>query len=369
MILHLFDDEKVVNRAIESFEKALPDRNIYICFANDSIKFVQMRPNLHFVKDNDVCDEVDYTKVSAIIIHLLTYKKVLFINKYINRKIPIYWIMWGADYYNELLHSHGLDIYYEPHYLGYKFYIKKLLSKLGYRTKSLRIIETFIKERITHCLSSNFEFDICLKYCYSLFCDKNNVSMFFYYPISLVLNPNLLNNFVDGHKILLGNSASFTNNHNYAFKYLKDIDLRDKTIVTPLSYGGNKKYINHVISQGRRLFPEHYEPLLKFLPLDEYNRLMLEAEVCIFSSWRQEANGNVVIALYLGAKVFMSNRSPLYKRYKDMGIVLFELESITEEQLNTPLSIEDRQNNRTILLNRFSAERQIEVIKNIWGDF
>lgn len=369
MILHLFDDEKVVNRAIESFEKALPGRNVYLCFANDSIKFVQVRPNLYFVKDNDVCDEVDYTKVSAIIIHLLTPRKILFVKKYINKKIPVYWIMWGADYYNELLAGNGLNIYYEPYFLGYKFYVKKLIFKIGCKTNSLRKFEIFIANYITHCLTNKYDFEVCLKYCTSLFQNKININDFFYYPIDHILNSNLLNSFVKGNRILLGNSASFTNNHNYAFKYLKDIDLHDKTIVTPLSYGGNRKYINHVISQGRRLFPERYEPLLKFLPLDEYNRLMLEAEVCIFSSWRQEANGNVVIALYLGAKVFMSNRSPLYKRYKDMGIVLFELESITEEQLNTPLSIEDRQNNRTILLNRFSAERQIEVIKNIWGDF
>ena len=32
MILHLIDDEKVVNRVVESFNEALPTQNKYICF-------------------------------------------------------------------------------------------------------------------------------------------------------------------------------------------------------------------------------------------------------------------------------------------------------------------------------------------------
>lgn len=227
----------------------------------------------------------------------------------------------------------------------------------------------FIKERITHCVTTSQEFTLCLKYCNTLFKNKEYFDDFFYYPIDGVLGDTLRGSSVKGNVVIVGNSASLTNNHCYAFKYLKKVKIGDRTIVTPLSYGGNAAYRDYVLKKGKMIFANHYKPLMDFLPLDEYNKLMVTAEICVFSSWRQEANGNVIIALYLGAKVFMSNRSPLYAYYKDMGLHLYELEKMTAESFNISLTGAEKEHNRNILLDNFSADKMYQGIKLIFGKY
>lgn len=369
MILHLFNDEKVVNRTIESFEIALPKHNYYLCFVEeDSPQKVIPNTDVYFVKKDGIIPiDISSINITTVIVHFLNYRKILFIEKYVRKDVPIYWIMWGGDFYNRILSSHGYPIYYRTQYLGIRYFVKRILNACGYQTKIDRQTLNFIRNRVKYCLTSKPEFFLCLKYCNYVFNNKVLINDFFYYPIDKILGEHLLDSSVKGNIILLGNAASFTNNHDYAYKYLKHVNLNGKTIVAPLSYGGDKSYINHVVEQGKRLFGDNFKGLLKFLPLDEYNRLMLNAEICVFSSWRQEANGNVIIALYLGSKVFMSHRSPLYTYYKNMGIKLFELESVTNEEIRIPLSVEDKAKNREILINNFSLKRQIESIQKIWN--
>lgn len=369
MILHLFNDEKVVNRTIEAFNTALPGINVYLCFVEDNPKLVTACDNLFFIKNRDEnFDELDCNKITAIVIHFLDNRKIKFIEKFFKRVLPIYWIMWGGDFYNTLLESKGFPVYYSQRFLGWRYWIKKILALGGYQRPYEKKYSAFIKERITHCITASQEFALCLQYCNSLFKNKECITGFFYYPIDKILGNVLLKSTAKGNVILVGNSASFTNNHCYAFKYLKRINIGNRDIVTPLSYGGNLSYINYVRKKGNLIFGNHYKSLMDFLPLDEYNKLMITAEICVFSSWRQEANGNVVIALYLGAKVFMSNRSPLYAYYKSLGIKLFELEKITTESINTPLTKIEKQHNRDILLDRFCAEKQYWEIRKIFKD-
>ena len=40
---------------------------------------------------------------------------------------------------------------------------------------------------------------------------------------------------------------------------------------------------------------------------------LLSADVFIYGNWRQEAVGNILIALFIGGKVFLDEKNPLLK--------------------------------------------------------
>lgn len=368
-ILHLFDDEKVVNRTIESFEKVFPGRNVYCCFVDGQPQKVSRHEHLYWVGNASLEVKADLSDVAVVVIHLLSYKKCLFVEKHVKPGVPVYWLMWGADYYNMLLGYRGFRMFYQSRFLGFRYDVKKLLYKLGYKNHSQKVYEQFIQHRVTHCVTNKFDFALCKQYGGILFDRKINVRTFFYYPIDKILGKELMQKEVCGNVILIGNSSSVTNNHCYAFEYLKKMNLDGRVIVTPLNYGANTRYKEYVIKKGKEYFRDKYRPLLEFLPLDEYNRLLLKAEICIFPHWRQEGNGNIIIALYLGAKVFMSNRSSLFSYYKDMGLVLYELEKIDSEQLRTPLDSSVRKRNREILIERYHLDAQLTNIRKIWGTY
>lgn len=369
-VLHLVDDEKIINRIRNLFEESLPDKNLFLCFLNPEGKAQLVKPagNLFFVKNNQLPEGVDLSSIKKVVIHCLNYHKVLFYSTYIKQQLPTYWIMWGADIYNDLLYSKGYKLFYEPFYYycqNWKTYIAKILIRLGLWINYRQEILGFIEHHVTHFISGKEEFDLmCHYYPKEMRNIKNRE--FFYYPIDDVLGAGLLHAKAEGNVILLGNSASFTNNHTYGMKFLSKVDIGDKCVKTPISYGGSVLWRNHIKRRGNRLFGKQYEPIEDFMSLADYNRLMITAEVYIYGSWRQEAFGNIVIALYLGAKVFLSNKSVLLKSFKRQGIILFELEKMTSESLLVPLSEEERMFNRDNMIKMFNKERLQAIVKELW---
>lgn len=364
MLLHLFDDEKVVNRTIALFEKALPGQNIYVCFIEDVAHLVKAADNLYFYRENDDFQKDRLINVDKVIIHFLSYKKIKFINTYLSQSISCYWNIWGADLYNAILEYRGYPVYYEPQFLGCRFLIYRVLCRIKLFPPKQKTVLNFIKERVTHFVS-NADYEIAKRYIGN-YINGVQVTGFRYYPIDVILGP-LAEKRAKGNVLLLGNSASFTNNHSYAYKYLSDLSLKGKNIVVPVSYGGSPKYVNHILKRGRERWGESFVPLQKFLPLDEYNQLMLTAEICIFSSWRQEAFGNIVVALYLGAKVFLSERSSLVKYFSNIGVVVYILEQIKQEDIDSPLPDEIKNSNRKILFDLLNEKTIVNNIRNIWG--
>lgn len=368
MILHLVPDEKVINRSIEIFEEALPGQNTFICLLNKpKANIVKNYKNVvFFYKDEDVLPNLILYK--RVIIHLMTYKSIEFCEKFISKDVPISWIVWGGDIHNQLLVFMGDEYFYTKKHLALKYRFQILISKLGIRWPKINKRLKFLRERVDeYVIEDENTFDILKKRL------KNNIRKdavrkdFFYYPIDKVLGPNLIGKFAKGKVILVNHSASITGNHSYVFDLLKKIDLHDNIIVTPLSYNGTAKYIEYVKRLGTKCFGTKYKPLTYFLPLDKYNELMLSSEICIYGHWRQEAWGNIQIALYLGAKVYLSNKSYIIHLLNELHIKYFILEDLNEKELFIPLSESDKISNRNIILNRYNDKRLNQIIIKNWG--
>ena len=368
MILHLFDDEKVANRAIESFEKVFPKKNVFICFTNNIPKMVKPYFNLYYYKDEKYFNASVLKSVTKVIIHYLNYHKIVFINKFIPKNIPCTWMIWGGDIYNTFLVNRGYPLFYEPRFLGkdyLKILIKRLFHKVGLNTPKEKIFLDFIKNRITY-FSTDADYEIMQKYI-GKYMNGIHVTGFRYYPIDIIMG-NLQNTKVRGNIIWIGNSASFTNNHSYAFKILSKLNIGNRKIITPLSYGGTTKYREYIENKGISIWGQSFKVLKNFIPLDEYNQLMASAEICIFSSWRQEAFGNIVVALYLGAKVFLSEKSSLVDYFQKIGVKIYILEKMAQADIDIPLSYEIRKSNKEVLYELLSVQNILSSIKSIWGE-
>ena len=72
--------------------------------------------------------------------------------------------------------------------------------------------------------------------------------------------------------------------------------------------------------------------------------------------YRPQALGNIITALWIGARVFMSERSIQYEYFKTKGIVLFSIEKELNFLLDSSgtLSPKDIQSNRQILCSIYS---------------
>jgi len=362
MILHLLPEEKITSMIISTFEEAFPQKNIFLCDTTRG-ECAGYKDKVLPMDQTEYSDIASKGEVDFVVIHYLNTEKIDFINRAGLLGKPIFWVMWGGDFYNAMLHEAGFRIY--PNYpFNAKYFLKNCVKKLiGWHSDCYKRYTSFIQQAgdIT-MVSSQDEFALAKVYLPKVMKNVKN-NFFFYYPIDTVLGA-LADKSSSGDSIIIGNSASRTNNHPYVFKYLSKLNPGNRQIITPLSYSGTEEYRNQITVLGQNLFRNNYRPLLNFMTLDEYNRLLLTANVYIYGNWRQEAMGNILVALYIGAKVFLSRRSPLMTFFRNMGITIFELEKITQQQLDAPLPLHFARQNKAIIQESFNRQRQIELCRS-----
>jgi len=371
MILHIAYDEKVINRCIENFEEVFPHNNKFLIICkNDNPQHV-IHPLATHTKYNkpDFWAEVgDINQYSAVVIHYLGLESADFVNKINHRNI--YWIEWGGDLYNHLLYARGFELYSDNkikwrynnkilHYI-FPFRIYNLLSKRNNRRICRNVISAIYKMKYFVPDSMYDEYELILKY-YPEFCHLEYKD-FFYYPIDEVISKDIINSRCHGNNIIIGNSASLSANHLAVFESLSKTEIGEKKIIVPLSYG-NMEYANSVDNIGRIIFGGNFCAIRHFMSLSDYNKLLLSAEIFIYGNWRQEAVGNILTALYLGGKVVLFEKNPLFKFYKRMGIKIYGMSQLTTKFLDERIDKRDVENNRTILQRMYSKERLHELIR------
>lgn len=161
-----------------------------------------------------------------------------------------------------------------------------------------------------------------------------------------------------GSNILIGNSAAETNNHLDILQYLKNVDVKKRKIVVPLSYGGWKTERDQICKSYENAFKDQFCPIIDFMPYDEYKEIVHSCSIAIFGHERQQAMGNINMALNLGCKVFLSETNPVYSFYKSLGFVVFSIqENLTTNEIDEELSESERAQNRRLLYERYHEQQ------------
>lgn len=404
MILHLANDEKIIGRTIEIFEEVYPFGNLWV-ITNRSCKkdlsTIQPTPKTEhlllgrkeFLKDIkgnisavvERCGESTGLSENSlpgnglsgsrvnILIHLLNPRKINIVRQ-IQKALPatcnvkIYWIIWGLDLYNKLLAPAGFEMFTSDNvYSGLFDKSFGAFNRIG-AAKEAKSTVKFIEKSVDYIVTDTTESDYSQLVKYYPQLAAKSWKDFFYYPIDTILGELYYRPLPDNsckETVMVGNSASRTNNHKYLLALLSQFDLRGKKVVVPLSYSGRARYVNEVVAYGKKEV-EGFVPLMKFMPLDEYNRLQSSTAVALFGNLRQEAIGNIMIALYMGAKVFLFESNPVYEWAATHNLKVYPMSALSQVELDTLLPAEDAEHNRSVLRELYSKRRMIQLIKELF---
>lgn len=160
---------------------------------------------------------------------------------------------------------------------------------------------------------------------------------------------------VCGPNILIGNSASVENNHLDIFEIMSRHDIAGRMVIVPLSYG-DAAYRDVVIEHGKKLFGSAFYPLIDFLPLDEYVKLVASCSTVIMGHKRQAALANIGSALYHGARVYLDPVSTTYELLIGRGAKLFKIQDLNEDTLPD-----------SVLPDALVTENR-RVLESFWGE-
>ena len=150
MLLHLLINEKVTRRTIYLFEAIFPQQNYFVCTREGLCGSIQKEDPIVYYVNGHLTENIDFDKIKAVLIHYLTPESISFVDKYIPEGVPVYWFMWGGDFY-PLLGDKGYGFYSQPIFAGKRYLFKSyILSKKFLAGKStvqyLVICELFISE-------------------------------------------------------------------------------------------------------------------------------------------------------------------------------------------------------------------------------
>lgn len=103
------------------------------------------------------------------------------------------------------------------------------------------------------------------------------------------------------------------------------------------------------------------------MPLDEYNALMLSCSTIILGYTQPAAQGNIITALWLGMRVYLSEKNMTYRYFKRIGCVVYSMESELKKYGYAPMEEKDVEQNRAVLKEWYSKEnmhkRNLEIVK------
>lgn len=164
--------------------------------------------------------------------------------------------------------------------------------------------------------------------------------------------------------IVVGNSADPSNEHIDVYHLLEKYKNENIKVVSLLSYGGSKAYIDMVKCEGESIFGDKYHPIESYMNFDEYLSFMSDSDICIFNHKRQQGLGNLKVFFALQKKVFISQTTSPYEYFQSIGLAVNSTESLLDCSFSEFVSQSEStsKKNRDIMLNEINE-------KNIVSDW
>jgi len=365
-------DDKFNDHAINIFEICNPNSNKYLIgtFGNGKLKYTKTQhqnitaANYFSQAYNEALNNSSY---DAVIVHYLDQHKAEALDR-IDKKVKKVWFVWGADFYDQEMYKGNLfqpatkKILRKNNRIAKGNVVKRTIRQLYNLVFQRKGVQEFSRQKYLSAIKS-FDYYATVIPTESALLkelpDFNAHQVFFKYGAIDTMISNEM--YVDRGNInvLVGNSNSSTSNHVDAFEIIKKLDnVHD--VVVPLSYGGDMLYKQAVINYGNELFGKRFKPLNDFMALSEYNEILKTCQIAIFNHERQQAVGNIIAMVYMGAKVFLSENSPVYKYLKAIGVKVFSIQTELNNENIHALSSEEIQQNRELVYKEYNIERVIK---------
>lgn len=383
-IANIIKDDKFIDSLFDSMS-LFNDKweNDYLLVRNrkpDSYRYIKNSDKVTFVQTDAVLDYLVDKQYDAVFLHSLTCLPTSITSK-IDKRIKVFWFSWGKDIYElppqkpllkcSLIKPETqkvLDKYNKKKTSTQKKTLKDYLRPLKnylFGSPNDKTIKDYHKavNRVDY-FSGILEYEYDFMKSVKGFRAKR-VS-FKYTSIHTLENPGIAQLY-NGHNILIGNSAASTNNHLDIIPLLKKIDLGERKIILPLSYPKTKYYTEDVSNAYIKEFGKNTVILKEFMSSQEYSKILLSCSDAIFFMERQQAIGNIGLALRNGCKVYLSETNPVYTHFKDLGLKVFSVQrDLVQKEIDSPLSDEDIEKNRDILSKRTNKEQYIRDLNYIY---
>lgn len=341
-ILHIMHLDKFISPFIDFMEKNFDgiDNHTFTIVGVDCRYPVRSRSNTFFFPElGKVSVELklvmEMHKAEKIILHGLFNPKLLrllAIQPWLLEKC--YWVIWGGDLYDYKSQDRSLRRY------KLDFLFGRIIRRVGH-------FVTYIEGdfELAKKWGATGQHHECLMYPSNLYKE---------YTCAPKSGTEL--------NVLVGNSATSTNNHMEIFEKISASKNKDVMIYCPLSYG-EQHYAEVVARKGYELFGSRFVPLMDFMPFENYLELLGKIDIAVFAHRRQQAMGNTITLLGLGKKVFMRNDVTPWQVFKRLGVGVFDLDQF---DLN-PLDDIEAKHNRKIIAEYFSEKKLIEQYASIFG--
>lgn len=358
MILHFLTNDKFSDYVVMHYSAVENTSEFVLISYDDRMDHIHYPKKLHIVNPTVESDMVDLIqKISsydAVMFHGLSFWWQEWILRHMPKNVKVAWFLWGGEIYGQ---PDLVESFFAP--------ISKFIYRLRgcFRDNQEYAFPKELIRKADYCLTDESEeAEFANNYLHI-----NIPHLWYsYYAIEDTVGP-LMDQRCKGDNIFLGNSAGIANNHFDALWQLKRMGIGEREIITPLSYGAPWER-NICIKFGRLLFGKRFKPLVDFLPLNEYNAQMLSCSVMIQAYWRPNAHGNIITALWLGMRVYLSERNIEYAFFKRIGCVFFSIEKdLKRNNLDvlSPLSDEDVTKNRAILASVFGKQQVHAACVNV----
>ena len=359
-IVHVVNDAKFAGMAAKAFEATFPGCNTYVSFSKNKCR----KDKIEIVRYSRVLVFFGFIiknilKADVVVFHSMGEKHLLLL-RWVPVDAKVIWIGWGYDYYDligrRLLKDETLKA------------DNQFKMSSGFRSSVFGLILRFLKNKKLKWIRRVNIFSPVIREDFDLVKRFNPKFAAKYSSWNYgTLEDDHVRGFegkdIKGNNILLGNSASDTNNHLDAFSLIKNLDLKDRKVITPLSYGDDN-YRDLIITEGQKALGSVFEPLTEFMPIDDYISVLQSCSVVVMNHLRQQALGNIVIALYMGAKVFLDEHNPVYEFFTKQGAFIFKLDQLEQEYLSK-LSGEQVAHNREVLKNYWSRDVILNKTKKL----
>ena len=380
-IIHIFDDDKFIDPTIKLFEEVVPGISNYYVNKKKGIEYKYVKSDrVTRIDFHDLQERIKfYEFINSDVNHIIFFhalnsiKQEIVIN--IDPKLKKVWFIWGYDLYGMWpLLKKNIYLPKTKTTLNVKSNFKANIpnSSFAFFLFRNRMLVKKISNRLFNILNNTFNtkfyqaakrIDVVVTVVPSEYQVIKNMKLDakyapFTYGCLEDLLGNIINETVNSKpNILVGNSADPSNNHLDIFIKLSRLNLEGRKIYVPLSYSGNEVYKRIVIEEGRRLFGENFYPLTDFMPLEEYNKLLLSCGTLIFNHVRQQGVGNIIIMGHLGAKIYLNKKSPVYKYYKQEGIKIYDVDEIASKQFQEGLSTAAAAKNKQLFQDLYSRKK------------
>ena len=168
-------------------------------------------------------------------------------------------------------------------------------------------------------------------------------------------------------RILVGNSATKTNQHIEVYQWLSDKDMgQDQVeVYSSLSYG-DADYRNEVIKEGKLCFGKKFKPVTELMDLQAYLDYLYMMDVGVFNNNRQQGLGNIFFLLDMGKKVYVRKDVPTWKLLKRLGYKVFDTAELESQTMAEVLYFNSKDRKHNIYLGKKRRLRSFDKISSRW---